>query len=327
MLTSNIQYLEKRLSAIENCLQLYSNWEVATPPNLHNHLSQNDRLFRHCSTITNLYALWEKFVKDALSSWLTLIPRYRRFDQLTENFRNKYRLSMGTLLRDISRREFRHLRLQSVIQAYHGALQGGGTWAFVTDALTMHESNIRKEQLVQLFSSIDIPDIWHEIENDFEVKAQRDSIDGSVNAENLLNDFVNYRNDSSHGDPEELLGPDILRQWICFIRAICNALNRSLTLRALHYERECRPDNVYGVVLNKYRGNVAILRLISGKRIRVGDAFHFYRPNSFKIAQILSIQINGESTNEYVAALTDVEVGLGLSVEVQDNAEMLHVDF
>jgi hypothetical protein len=327
MLTTVIENLNPRFQSLENCLELYANWETAVPPHLAAAPGLQDRSFRHCSIITALYALWEGFVEDALAVWLIRLPRYFTFAALSDPLKNRYRCAVANLVHGITRREFRHLTIETIIETYHDSLKGNPNWSFVADALTMHDANIRKEQIAQLFSSLEIPDIWRSIETDPEVVAQRDVIDGSVNAENLLNEFVNHRNDASHGAPEDLLGPDLLRQWISFIRAMCNAINRALTLRALQGERHHFPDCAYGKVVHKHKGNIAIVELYQGKRLKLGDSFYFLRQNSYRIALVQSLQVDGVNHNEISAIDNIIEVGIALSTEIQNDCELVSVSF
>jgi RiboL-PSP-HEPN len=334
MLSAQIQILEKRIAAIEIFLHLYdfkkrsaeiqdADMQSILAAAFPTGMTTEDRAFRHCAIVTNLYAIYEHFVETALSYWLSIVPRYYRFSALPETFKNKYRNGISQVVRDIQRRQFDHLSLAFVIETYHKSLIDDHPWQFVHEALTIHATNLRRAEIDSLFGSAGLPNFWNRIEDDLEVKSKAELIDTTRNADKLLAEFVNYRNDASHGVVDELLGPQPLNEWTVFIKAICHAVNRAVTQHILLKEKEYDKSCTVGRVTEKFKNNIVVIKMKSAKNIKLGDRPFFLSSKSHIVAQILSIQINGKPEENVVAPTDDFEVGLKLSEEVPKGADVI----
>src|SRR4051812_4079023 len=125
---------------------------------------KEDRVFRHCAIINQVYALYESFAESMLAAWLVRLPRYHALPDLPGSFQNAYRYGVSRVIQDVDKRRYRHLSLPDVVEKYLTAVQGGSTWEFVNEAFTSHDANLRREEFVKMFSSVDLPDIWQSLE-------------------------------------------------------------------------------------------------------------------------------------------------------------------
>jgi hypothetical protein len=78
---------------------------------------------------------------------------------------------ISQLARDIRRRRFYHLSWDSVIETYRKNLIDDHPWQFVCGALMIRETNLRRNEINALFGSVSLPDFWHHIEGDPDVKS------------------------------------------------------------------------------------------------------------------------------------------------------------
>jgi hypothetical protein len=62
--------------------------------------SQEERIFRHCTVINELYRTYEEFVESILEFWLLRVPRYLKFSQLDNSLHNAYRHGMSRIIKD-----------------------------------------------------------------------------------------------------------------------------------------------------------------------------------------------------------------------------------
>src|ERR1041384_5712518 len=125
-----------------------------------------DRIFRHCAVMTQIYGLYESFAESMLSSWLVRLPRYHALPDLPEGFRNAYRHGIARIIQNVDHRRSRHLSLPGVVEKYLSALQGASPWEFVNDALTLHDANLRQSEFVTMFNSVDLTGVWQSLEKD-----------------------------------------------------------------------------------------------------------------------------------------------------------------
>jgi len=231
---------------------------------------KEEHAFRQCAVITHLYSTYETFVEDALAFWLSKMPLY--FQSVPDGLKNKYRLGISKIIRDIDRRQYRHLELSDVLTKFLKSVNPNREWSFVTDALTMHENNLRRAELEGLFNTATYDSFWHDLENSPKVKKFLSDIDKSL--EDHLDDFVNYRNEAAHGSPDELISLGALRDWIEFVMIVCKSIADIITLKILHLERERNPDCILGEVIHKYSGNISIVKCVRGS-LYIGQQIFF----------------------------------------------------
>lgn len=127
MLTHLISKVKERTSVLNRFLLLCNACDEATANTsgtLHQELAARavlgttlteERVFRHCATITQLYAIYEAFTEGALNFWLTRLPRYQSFIDLPLSFRNAYRCGIARIIQSSDKRKYRHVSLDDVV--------------------------------------------------------------------------------------------------------------------------------------------------------------------------------------------------------------------
>ena len=281
-----------------------------------------DRVFRHCAIMSQIYALYESFAESMLSSWVVRLPRYQTLPDLPDGFRNAYRNGIARIIQNIDHRRFRHLSLPGVLEKYLTALQGASPWEFVDDALILHDANLRHSEFVTMFNSVGLTDVWQSVERNsliINFKAENDS---EESLENLVLDLVTLRNDASHGTPDEILGSDLLRGWIAFVRAFCGALAQVITHRIVAAETANKPDCVIGIVTETFRNNTVVAICDRGM-LRVGESVYFLRDTDCVNAVIESLQLNDLDYTEVRIDRPGIEVGIRTSIKVHRNARLI----
>ena len=285
---------------------------------------QDDRIFRHCSVVSHLYAVYEDFVHNSLQLWLARMPRYYRFSHLDESLQNAYRSGMATLIRDIGKRQFRHLSLLHLLERYTICIRDDQPWQFVPEALTLHEINLRRSELERMFTVVGFHEFWHLLEGNRYLKLYMENADDLDRVETLLDYFVTYRNEASHGIPDEILGSDSLRQWISFTTAICEAIAEIITIKTLSFEKALNPSCVIGHVSEKYGDNIVVAKC-SRCELYVGQQLYFLKPSSVTHAIIESLQLDDKNVIDIKVQNDEVEVGMRMSSDVRKRAEILDI--
>jgi len=337
MLASLTKRVEERVSVIDRFLSLCEACDKAIAnagSPLHRELASlsllpadptEERVFRHCVSITHLYTIYEVFCESVVALWLSRLPRYRVFPSLPKSFRNAYRYGIARIVQDVEKRRYRHLSLEDVLQKYISSLHAETPWEFVSEALTSHEKNLSRSELEKMLHSVGLEGVWSSLERDAKVTGL--TVDGPSNKslEQWLLDLVTYRNDASHGVPDEILGIDSLREWTVFVTAFCHALGAFVRHRIVQEEAAHRPESVYGVVTKTFSNNVAVVRCDRG-HLHVGDRFFFIRESDCTDAEITSLQVNDEDRTEVAVSQEGFEVGIQTSVRVPRNSRMIRID-
>src|SRR5438445_5661867 len=121
MLSSLLRQVTDRTAVLENFLRLCIACDEAAEQPLsvlsHELLARNalpgdlaqERTFRHCAIITQLYSVYEFFAEACIGFWLARLPRYQSFSQLSTQFKNTYRYGLGRVIQDINKRRYRNL--------------------------------------------------------------------------------------------------------------------------------------------------------------------------------------------------------------------------
>ncbi len=318
MFTTLLRKVTDRTVALEHFLGLY-NPGAATVKH------REDHIFRHSAVMTQLYNIYESFSESVLSLWLSRLPRYGLFPDLSEQFRNAYRSGIARIIKNIDKRQYRHLSLVDILTVYLNSLQGNASWELVNDALTSHDANLRRSQFDSMFSSVGLDNIWHLLETNPIIATHLAETDAHESLEQMLLNLVNFRNDASHGTPDEILGLDTLTEWIWFVRTFCNALVDVVTHRIVSAEAEHRPLSVLGVVTDTFSNNVLVATCQRGP-FRVGDNIYFLRDADCKLASIESLQMNGIDKEEVQIDGNSVEVGFRTSIKIHRNARLVRIE-
>ena len=298
--------------------------EISTRADLSSNLRE-EKVFRHCAIVNQLYSIYEAFSEAVLGVWLSRLPRYKLFQDLPHTFRNAYRCGIARIIQDSEKRKYRHIALIDVLDKYLSSLRGESPWEFVGEALTAHDRNLRRSELEQLFHSAGLVGVWPSLERNPTITSLTVDGDANKSLEQMILDLVTYRNDASHGTPDEILGVDTLREWIAFVKAFCTALALFVTHRIVHEEASSVPEAVYGVVTETFSNNVAIIKCDRGY-LRVGEHLFFLRESDCTHARIDSLQVNDINHNSVEIKHEGFEVGIQTSVKVPRSARVLKVD-
>lgn len=304
---------------VEGMLYAELSARTVLPSNL-----REEKIFRHCATVTQLYSIYEAFSEAVLGIWLSRLPRYKLFQDLPHSFRNAYRCGIARVIHDSEKRKYRHIAIVDVVAKYLSSLRGESPWEFVGEALTAHDRNLCRPEFEQLFHSVGLDGVWPSLERNPTVASL--TVDGSANKslDQMILDLVTYRNDASHGTPDEILGADTLREWIAFVKAFCEALAAFVTHRIVLEEESHIPESVYGVVLETFRNNVVVIKCDRGN-LRVGDYLFFLRESDCTHARIDSIQVNDINYNSVEIEHEGFDVGIQTSIKVPRAARVLKV--
>jgi hypothetical protein len=281
-----------------------------------------DRVFRHCAVIIQLYGLYEWFAESMVSFWLLRLPRYQKLTDLPESFKNAYRYGIGRIVQNIDHRRYRHLSLPDVLEKYLTSMQGASRWELVNDALTFHDANLRMNEFTAMFACVELDGVWHEIERSAQIAAFKSANDLDESLESLILDLVTFRNEASHGTPDEILGSNALRTWISFIEVFCIALAGVITRRVVVSEISHRPDSVLGVVTETFGNNILVAICDRGS-IKVGDNIYFLRDTDCVQATVESLQLNDIDQSEVTIHQAGLEVGLRTSKKIHKRAQLI----
>lgn len=281
-----------------------------------------DKVFRHCSVITGLYAIFEWFVEAMLTHWVDLLPRYYKYGDMTDQFKNAYRYGISQIVKDIDKRRYRSLSIATIVDVYARALHDESPWEVVHEALTLHETNLRRSEIEKLFSAVGVDNIWRTLESTPTMVSYVQDNEINKSLEQIVLEFVGYRNDAAHGRPDEILGMEALRLWIQFVESFAASLASVMKHRIVECKHKAKPELVIGTVVETYRDNVCVAKCKQGK-LRVGQRLWAWKPDACTDATVLSLQLNGTPVDSVTLTNGEIEVGIKSDTEIRENAVLL----
>lgn len=191
------------------------------------------RVYDHCSTVTRLYAVYEKFVKNLITGWLEVLPNcVPQYVNLEERIRETHRTGVGKLLVDFRKNRFQHLTLKRVVNSLFSGVNEDGKYDLIPDAFLLHEQNLRRDDLNKLICDVGIDNAWNWVENHREVRRY---VADEKSAANELNQLVLFRNQAAHGaiEVDEILGINNLVELVEFVKVLCISLEELFAFNVL----------------------------------------------------------------------------------------------
>jgi MAE_28990/MAE_18760-like HEPN len=276
------------------------------------------RVYDHCSTVTRLYAVYEKFVKNLITDWLEFLPNcITEYKDLEKRIRDTHRIGVGRLLVDLSKNRFEHLSVEKVVRSLFSGVNEESEYDLIPDAFLLHEQNLRKDELNKLICDAGIDNAWDWIQNHREVKQY---MADDKKAESELNQLVLFRNQAAHGATEvdEILGVRSLVELAEFVKVLCMFLEELFAFHVLEKKAAINKFTYIGNItewFNKPNAGVAKIRSVSlsqGDRIVLASKTLCF----CCITTVESIHLN-DTSYERLEVKEETEVGLKFSVSAR----------
>ena len=282
------------------------------------------KVFSIASSITRLYAIYESYIETILSDYLDSLSDLVPFEELPSGFKNEYRLGISHILSRIDQGRYRHLDHEAVVNRYHGALNGAQPYQFVTDALIRHEQNLRLNIIENMFSKLGLDDFepWllkHPLMLKF---FQQDAL-GKETVESKIKNFIDLRNDASHGEIDNLVDAESLKNYCEFVSTLMEVVRQFISSKLLLVMNEKGKVTDLGKVTESFGKNGAfILKGVKGTSIEVNNQIFITGKSSFKSLLIESIQIDSEKKDKIDVNNDDFEIGLKCASLVRKHAQV-----
>lgn len=285
------------------------------------------RYFSVASSVTQLYAIYEGFVETSISDYLDLLSECIQFSDLSEGFKKEYRTGISYVLNKIGQGKYLNTNHQNVVKWYHDALNDKKKYRFVSDALTRHEQNLRLNVLDSMLSRIDIA-VFQSWANNHSVIKDLYPDEGLTYSlfESEVKNFVQLRNDVSHGSLDSLEGRDNLER-LCDLTSSLIKLVSSL-LRKIMLEKMSNNKKAIklGEVTESFGRNGAFIAKLNNKiELSLGDTIYFDNNNGCYEQVIDSMRKDDISINTITSDSDDFELGIKCADLVKVKTSMYRI--
>lgn len=270
------------------------------------------REFTLAATVGRLYGVYESFVHQIISDYLDILSENRLYKDLTDEFKNEYRIGVSFILGRIDHRRYGHLNVENIISWYSDCLNHKAPYKFIAEALARHEENLRLPSLVTLFRRVQLPNIdaWladcTPMSNLFSGGACSIEV-----ISNELKNFVELRNDVSHGSIDNLESEENLLRICDFIQGLLVGIAAFVRRFALTEVLSTRQVMEAGLVTEVFRGPGAfIVKLNAMSELRRGNKIYFLNSIDCVSTTIKSLKYYDSDVNRILAKVNDLELGV-----------------
>jgi len=282
------------------------------------------KVYAVSACVTYLYAIFEHFVEISISDYLDGIPELIRYQALTDELKNDYRIGISHILSKIDNERYSHLVHENVVKWYHEAITNTESYRFVTEALTRHDQNLRLNIIENLYSRVQIKDLRSWLCHHMEIKTlYSESASIFQQLESELRNFIQLRNDASHGGIDDLEGKDNLQRYCRLIKGLVIALSSYLHKSLLLKRSMAGKVKMVGVVSESFARNGAfIVKLLKDTSLHLGCWIHIVGPYYCYSQEILSLKLNDNDVESVISEHDGHEIGVRCAQQVKKRAEI-----
>jgi MAE_28990/MAE_18760-like HEPN len=266
----------------------------------------------HCAGVTRLYAVYEQFVADLVSAWLTVVPAFfADYAKLPDVLRKHHRLGVARILPKVGGGRYKHLTIPDVIGGLFRGTKFGHDYQFLYEQFALTERNLRLDALSDLLAHVGVEDLkgWLARHPGLQSFMSR-TYGGQETVDSKLNDLVSYRNEAAHGERiGQVLGLSEFLNLAEFIAELCNSLSECV----FHHVCRCQLSNATATLLGKvtevFEQPQAVVALLSRCKVQVDQELVAFSTNCCKKLQVISVQLNGVAARQ-LEIVTPTEVGM-----------------
>ena len=278
-------------------------------------------LYEHCAVVTRLYAIYERFVEELISTWLQYLPQLvENYLELDEKIHNTHREGVGRILIEFKKDRFKDLSENQVIRGlFYGTTNPNKNYELLPEAFLLHDQNLRKDILEKLFTDAGISNTWQWVVKHRKVRNFIEEIRGNQNtAVTELNQLISYRNEAAHGVVDQILGTQELLDLGDFIKALCQALAELVTYQIIQKQTSIGKAKEIGEITEWFKKSKAAVAIINNSNLSRGtNVFLVSETSSYcRLSTIESIQINNTS-QENIEITSATEVGLKFDIDAK----------
>ena len=259
------------------------------------------RVMEHSLLVGRLYAIYENFCESLLEEWVEFLVGEVNFDNLPKKILEHYPIGFSNIISMIPSPRYPNFNVKDMVSNYHSALQGNNPYFLNAACLTFHKNNLRWTELLELFVRCGVSDLSSWVaENNGLISHFTDNSERLVEqVSSKLSNFIQYRNDSSHGivETDEILGNDDLVDLIDFILCFATCLDELISWKKLEVLEKKNRAIFVGEVKERFSRANAVIVTVKNVRIEFGQNVFVKKDGGFWSTSITSIKLNNVSVS------------------------------
>jgi hypothetical protein len=257
--------------------------------------SRHWRRLVYSATIMNLYGTLEQFMIDLSSVIVRTLPRlYARYSELPKALQDAHLTQTIKVLRDREMRRWSEkIDVANMVSELGKCLEDDAAYGLNEHAFAEHSSNFRADTIKSFLARLEIPYSGHA--QDSEIAAALTGVLQGMHhdAESVINNLAERRNEISHGDYTDLLSSEILLGYLMVLRGVGRSIDRIAQNHILGLVGT-RHGHLIGSVKHFYsKVGIASIELTAGD-LSLGDRILSHSPSkaTWLTLRVSSIEIH-----------------------------------
>lgn len=289
------------------------------------------RRFTYAITVVTLYGALERFVEQALHSYLAFLKHIcKNYEDLPQEvLKTHLQLSIDylALVRDGKVRTDDSAAV--VVERLNGCLTGAVDYTFNSHAFTVRSQNVNRESASRLFRNVGIDVSFARLvatktANDFFAANEQQRDEQLRNPFSVVDTITVARNLVAHGVAyiDQIDDVDVLKSYIqevsAYVASVFEILQQEALLRILDYDL----SEKLGTPIAVYDKRIVCLSLETGS-ISLGDmiAMHNDTPNDpMRFSKVLRLEVS-KTPQATIVGGPGVQFGMEVSFRASDDRE------
>jgi hypothetical protein len=310
MFENLIERLRKDIQVVKNVLTLHddlrSRFYQVVDENVDSWAKVRDadptrlawQIYDHCAAFTRLYSIYEQFVEELVSEYLTLLPQLYNYADLPASLLKQHRLGIALILLKLSEDgPYRHLRESVIVKDFSRGIEGARPYTLLAEAFFIDRQNYRFQIVQKLLGFLGIVNSQGRIQK-FAPLVRFLALErsGTQTVEGELSDFIEYRNEAAHREVSNVVATNEIKSVANFLLLLCSGLAECLREEVYTRRIELGQFAILGNITELYRkGTVGVARLRDCK-ISEGERLVVVSPgpnSRLRFPTVKSLQFNG----------------------------------
>jgi hypothetical protein len=269
----------------------------------------------HVTCFSSLYSAYETFVHEIIEGVLTNYSTHTDYFDLPTKLTDRHSIGMGEALQKLNMPRYSHLEKSILAEELYNCINGTHPYTITPETIYAHDNNLRMDILIELFTRVDYDKLNEHLQgcNDLNTLMERSESSHSQILP-LLKEFIDRRNECSHGEIDEILSISQLLFFCDFVATLCISIHRFSKSKTIKMNLSKSDYVESGKVTECFSDNISVVVAEAG-RYEVGENFILSKEHAFNTAEIISIRIDNVDYESY-SVLGKTEIGLKTSIKL-----------
>lgn len=284
--------------------------------------SKSWRVYDHTACFSSLYTIYESYVHELITAVVKDFSDHLLNTEIPECLKRQYREGHSEILKKLDYSRYSRFSEADLALRYSEFIAGKDFVPIMPEAIYLHDRNLNMEWLNKLFCRVEFTNVSDWLHKDQSIQNVLELSD-HARCDGLLKEFVDRRNECSHGEVDQVLSISGLIFFCDFIEALSTSLYNFCNFH--RYSLFTQKDKLQpcGVVTEEFqKAGASVIDLDRPVTLCVGDQLALMSSDNYQSAVIQSIAIESEDCIG-VSTLSSLEIGIKADIPLKKKWKVL----